>query len=839
MTENQTIKKNSFLYRWLPFLVAFLAPIFILIAIYILRDVFPIGNQMYLRSDMYHQYAPFLKQFADMLKSGTNLEFNWNIGLGNDFVSTYAYYLASPLNWIVLIFPSNWIPEIMSSFIILKSGLMSLSFAYYLSKKFNKTNLLCAAFGIFYALSSYMAAYNWNVMWLDCLVLFPLIILGLERLVKENKGYLYTICIGICILSNYYISIMIAFFLVFYFAYLMITEGKVFGKSNVFKKIGHFVLSSLIGGLIGAVCALPALCTLFDTASGNFSFPKVLTSYYSFVEFASQALMNQEVTMIKGYVPNIYCTVLAFALIPLYWIGKKINIKEKIGKTILLAILVFSFTFNIPAYIWHGFHFPNSLRARHSFIYIFLILLICYEVTLKIKEYSKLSIIICFCIAIGVVIALKFLNDTDKLPLNVFCMCIGFLIAYGIILLLIKGVPLFKFVFMATFCALAIAETYINFEDTGLSTTNRTYYVQDNESISELLNSEKEGFYRTEKVKRKTKNDGSWNSYKSASIFSSTTAQSLSTFYKKFGMQSSTNSFSFYGHTPLMAQILNVKYLISEDELNDSIMNLCAACKNESNETGLEYLYEYKFDTSLGYLVNEDFDKNFITKTNNPFIIQNQLVNALVGAKPIFENDESIINEKISILVKRDGRQFVYLEDKIDAINVEYYRDGKKLKTKNISSLEGPIIVDLGDVCKDDVVQITSADEDFKRIRLIPANMDMDAFVKVSSLISKNKMDVTEYKGNYVKASVHVDKNKTMLFTSIPADKGWSVYVDGKKSTVLYFKDAFLQVPLTQGEHIVEFKYHAPGFIAGLIISIIAILSLIIKKIYCKIQKFE
>ncbi len=80
-------------------LLAFLAPIVILICLYFTRGIFPFGDEMYLRSDMYHQYAPFMKLFQNILKSGNSLEYTWNIGLGSNFMSTFAYYLASPLNW--------------------------------------------------------------------------------------------------------------------------------------------------------------------------------------------------------------------------------------------------------------------------------------------------------------------------------------------------------------------------------------------------------------------------------------------------------------------------------------------------------------------------------------------------------------------------------------------------------------------------------------------------------------------------------------------------------------------------------------------------------------------
>ena len=97
--------------------------------------------------------------------------------------------------------------------------------AWYLRKHCKTNDFGAAFFGIFYALSGYMAAYSWNIMWLDCIVLFPVVMLGLERLVKEQKGLLYCIALGMSILSNYYISIMTCIFMVIYFGALLILEG--------------------------------------------------------------------------------------------------------------------------------------------------------------------------------------------------------------------------------------------------------------------------------------------------------------------------------------------------------------------------------------------------------------------------------------------------------------------------------------------------------------------------------------------------------------------------------------------------------------------------------------
>ena len=178
------------------FTLSFLIPVFIMILIFIQRGIFPFGDESFLRTDMYHQYAPFFSEFRYKLSSGGSLLYSWNLGMGINFSALYAYYLASPLNWLIIFCPQAYVIEFMTYMIVVKIGLSGLSFTYYLSKKGNeKTGIIF--FGIFYALSGYIAAYSWNIMWLDCIILFPIVCLGIEKLVKTGNGFLYAFSLGI------------------------------------------------------------------------------------------------------------------------------------------------------------------------------------------------------------------------------------------------------------------------------------------------------------------------------------------------------------------------------------------------------------------------------------------------------------------------------------------------------------------------------------------------------------------------------------------------------------------------------------------------------------------
>ncbi len=132
------------------FFLAFIIPVVILIIIYFVRGIFPFGENCFLRSDMYHQYAPFMKEFYNKITQGGSLTYSWDIGGGSNFTAIYAYYLASPANWLIRFVPSAYTIEFMNALLIIKTGLASLTFCYYLSKRLGSRHLLIAAFSIFY-----------------------------------------------------------------------------------------------------------------------------------------------------------------------------------------------------------------------------------------------------------------------------------------------------------------------------------------------------------------------------------------------------------------------------------------------------------------------------------------------------------------------------------------------------------------------------------------------------------------------------------------------------------------------------------------------------------------
>ena len=219
MTKIKKIVWNHWVY-----VVSFVIPFLVMMMAYRETKVYPFGDYSFLKVDAFDQYAPFLMDFYRKLKSGASLQYSWNTGMGGGYIPIYAYYLASPVNWLVFFLPKKYIIDTIDVLILIKTSLCGTTFSYFLSKKYGVKNAFTVTIASCYALSSYVIAYCNNVIWLDCLMLFPLIILGVERLYHEKKNRLYFFSLALAVISNYYLSIIICIFLVIYYLMLVLTE---------------------------------------------------------------------------------------------------------------------------------------------------------------------------------------------------------------------------------------------------------------------------------------------------------------------------------------------------------------------------------------------------------------------------------------------------------------------------------------------------------------------------------------------------------------------------------------------------------------------------------------
>ena len=804
---------------------AFVVPVLIMIIIFIQRGIFPFGEESFLRTDMYHQYAPFFSEFQYKLTHGGSLLYSWDVGMGVNFSALYAYYLASPINWLLILCPKGLIIEFMTYTIVLKIGLAGLTMAWYLRRRCGTRDFGVAFFGIFYALSGYMAAYSWNIMWLDCIWLFPVIMLGLERLVKDKKPLLYCISLGLSILSNYYISIMICIFMVIYFGCLLILEGRRSLRATA-RSVWQFAVYSLAAGGLAAVVLLPEIFALQSTASGDFNFPQTVSSYFSIFDMIARHIGNVETEIGLDHWPNIYCGVAVLMFVLLYLGCRKIQVKEKAVYMGLLLFFFASFSVNVLNFIWHGFHYPNSLPCRQSFIYIFLVLTVCYRAYMYLRETSVRHLAAAFWGACCFVLLAEKLVTEEHFHFSVFYVAIIFLAAYaGLIWLYLKK-KASRNVLVLMALGLVSIEAAVNTTVTSVTTTSRTSYTADNEDVINLVEGLMPGdtFFRVEKVTRKTKNDGAWMNFPSVSLFSSTANADLSDFFEKLGCESSTNAYSITGSTPLVDALFSVKYGLytGKPEYEDHISYVA--------ESGNTNLYENLYTLPLGFMIDSSLEWNWQTDMANPADVQNDLCR-IIGADPVlWETYGEVLGNQFTFVPEESGEYYIFVMNR----KVEEVTATIRENSKTFDNVDRGYLLELGYLEAGTEVTLECDASQIMDARAY--RFDTGALSQVHDILNRMPWRLTRWNDTTLEGEVNAGY-EGVLFTSIPCDKGWKITVDGEPVEGRKIFDTFLAIDLPEGRHTITMEYEPEGLRQGAIITFASVLFVAAVAVWGQVQK--
>jgi len=789
-------------------IAAFVVPVVVMLVIFAQRGIFPFGEETFLRTDMYHQYAPFFSEFQNKLKEGGSLLYSWNVGMGINFSALYAYYLASPINWVLIFCPRSLTLEFMTYLIVVKTGLCGLSMAWYLRRHCKTQDFGIAFFGIFYALSGYMAAYSWNIMWLDCILLFPVIVYGLERLVRSGKGMLYCVALGISILSNYYISIMTCIFMVLYFLALLVLERRM-SWEKFLSRSAKFALYSLLAGGLAAAVLLPEVFALQMTASGDINFPKTFTQYFPIFDMIARHIGNVETEIGLDHWPNVYCgvAVLMFAL--LYVLCRKIPVKEKAVYGILLLFFYASFSMNVLNFIWHGFHYPNSLPCRQSYIYIFLVLLMCYRAYMYLEETPGRHLLAAFWGAVAFVILAQKLVTEEHFHFIVYYVAVLVLALYLAVIYLYRKGPRYRMRALLAGLALVAVEAGANMAVTSVTTTSRTSYKKDNAAVEALVDQVLPGdsFFRMEKVTRKTKNDGAWMHFPSVSLFSSTANADLSKLFKKLGCESSTNAYSITGATPLIDMLFAVRYGVYSEEQKSPLHEFVA----QQEET---WLYENRYTLPVGYVVTTNFDNVWSLDVGNPADVQNNLA-TILGAEPVLETvlNTDADGKTLSFFPEESGEYFAYIGNK----KIEKVKAATESGSKTFNNVDRGYLVELG-YCPSGFEVTLSAENSSEDMWADVYRVSEEGLRGVYEALSREPWQLSSWTDTSLAGSVECG-DYGLLMTTVPYDEGWTVLVDGKKQELEKVLDAFCGVRLKPGRHEVSMSYRPKGLKEGFLIS--------------------
>lgn len=813
-------------------LAAFFIPLLFMIFIMIMSKCAPFGKYSFMIVDALHQYLPFFSDYQEKLKSVDSLFYSWNGGLGYNFYSLWAYYLSSPMNLVIALVPKLTLISVLNWIIALKFSICSLTAFGYFSHREGRQSLRNVAFAFCYSFSAYMTGYYWNVMWLEVMILLPVILIGMDKLMEHGDGRLYCLALFGSMFCNYYMSFMVCVFLVFwYFTYYFS------GFKELLKKGIIFAGYSLLAAAMAAVVLLPAYMGLMDTSSATLNFPQ-WTSYGQAAElFATHMVGAAPYTMsVEDGLGNLYCGILPLLLLILYVIDRKISWKEKWRKIIILMLIAVSFQVEILNYIWHGFHNQYGIPNRFAFLYIFLILIMTYDqiTYMDVIATKRWKIILAmFVLLTGVGYCYQLNIYDDKVP---YLLSMALIVVYAILLCIRRRwiKPLL--------CLCMIIEVLGNavFAFSSDGQVDADYYFSETEEIQEIKDKQIPSIeQRMDLLENKMLDESIWHTIPNATMFGSTALGKTVDAMDTLGFYTGVNEYLYEGGTLVTDMLLGMKSILVRN--GDSIFR-----------PGYEYtyskgdvsLYMNSLDTAIGYWMNQKAEITDHTSLS-PFDVQNELMDNAYGCGTLYEdfpvyepiaNDCEITDQgegnfyvengnpqedNVTFVFDIDEGMDLYLHFDAGMLeNTEVFVNGHSQDSGRLNSQ----VLSIGHLSAGDTVtvemQLKEGEEGSGMITMRAASLNQEHYRKLIDRMKENRFQLDSYSSTNIKGTVRA-KEDGLIFFSIPYDKGWTITIDGKKAKSKSILEGFLAVNVKEGDHQIELSYLPPGFSVGWKLSIV------------------
>jgi len=873
--------------------LAFGLPVLILIITYIAMSISPFGEKSVLTVDMDGQYVYFFEQLRDVYTGQASLFYTFERALGGEFLGYFTYYIASPLSFIVVLFPAAAITEAIAIMLILKSGFAGLTFSIYLAKTRKKNPTGFIIFSVMYALCSYAIMFQFNTMWIDAMIWLPLIVLGLESLVKEGKYKLFIISLALAVCSNYYIGYMLCIFVaIYFFAFILSKSSKELneiGETNhMLKSFVRIGVSSVIALMISAGIIFSAYYAL---SLGKSSFQDnsfAIELRFDFLQLISKAFLGSFETIRSEGTPNIYSGLFPLLLLPLFYASKKVSSREEVVYTVLTLIFIASFSINTIDLMWHGFQNPIWFNYRYSFLFTFVLLIMAYRGYESLDDFNmpifgKTSAVLTLLLILVqrlVVLTRYEYSSTDKawMPfefkpdITIIWLSLAFILIYFLIILVRKRTT-FKIatsvLLGVVICSEALVHSIVTWdgiltEGGNASRNNYRTYVDNLTEVSETLQEKDSSFYRTEHVFNRKSNDNLVLDLKGGSEFTSTFNASTLKFLERLGFDIGGQSALYSASNPITDSLLGIKYIISNDETdlkfseaNDNLYHRILAMNGY-------YVYENPYALPVAYRVDKNFE---LALEKMEFFDNNQFVsnynmnlldcmigkssNVLTACDYIF-NKGNLKNSTIDseggrdfrspddtkpcsfyyeVTAKKSGNIYMRLLSPYTTAAKVYLNDSSTPLTSNYFKEKDKSFMNLGYFKAGEKIKV---EIEFTWYRLYLWNTE-DYFVQIDDNALKDAMDVLKDGGLRINEHSDTSISGTLysngdgpVFTTIPYDSNWKVYVDGERVETYKMVDTMLGFDVTDGKHTIELEYVHTPFLIGTIISIIGIDLLIV-----------
>lgn len=827
---------------------AFLIPVIIMIAVYRMVGIYPFGDKTVMTIDLNNQYVSFFSYYQQIIKGEHGIFYTFSKTLGGEMYGLNAYYLMSPLNLILLLFSLEQLPIGIEILTLVKIGLCGMSF-YVFCCKFEKT-WQGWIFSTAYALMAYNIIYQQNIMWLDGIILLPIMIWGIRHIFQKGSPWVYLVALCSGIITNYYIGFMMCIFSVLFFLYEFFCEK----REHLWDWgiIRNYALSSAIAGGMSMWLLYPVLKSLSGgKAVFDMSMLSMTPNFYWNDFFVKLFQGSFDYEQIKNGMPNVFCGMISLLFLAVFFLNRKIELRKKIGAAALFVVVYVSFYLNGFNLIWHGFNPPAWFPYRYSFVFSFLILFFAWEgfqkaAQLSVKEYTLILVI-----SLGGILFLAFwmhhkgfaFMNNEKYLQGMILVLLGGALYWGylyrksqifIVLILVLGS--FGFYQNGVFCLSEFK--YAPYED-------YQAFIQEVQPAVAYVKSMDDGFYRMEKTFSRNECDPMRLDYNGLSHYSSTEKNQTKYFMGQMGFRNNGN-WSYYnrGSTYATDSLLGVKYILSKTKLGDNYELL--------NQIGDVGIYQNKYVLPLGFMAKEPI-LSVNLENAYKFQLQNEIWNSITGQGDELFQEEKLEDIQLHNVVQPDLKQGVYQkEDNHKKAYLSYIFTAKDnnpvfayFGTQELHKARIEVNgTDLGkyfDTYQYDIVRLGSFQEGERVEVRVYLKEDMinitdvwiyeqneNVFSQMYDNVSTGLWNLESFSDTKLIGSVENKGDKKYLFVTIPNDEGWVARVDGKIVPINTAMGIFMGIEVPQGLHQVELSYQLPGLNIGLLLTFISVFVLIL-----------
>lgn len=851
----------------------------------VIFSIFIINKRSFIwQTDGIKQHYIILKDFNEMIRNfitgkseGLTL-FSWNMGLGLDVIGQYSYYvLGDPFAYISLLFPMQYLEYAYTFLIVLRMfciGLAFIIYARYHNKEKGNYNILIGA--IIYTFSSFtLFAGVRHPYFLNAMILLPLLLLGIDKLLRENKKTPFMIFVTLSAIANYYFFYMNTIIIFIYAIISYLCEYRKEGIKHFFRKLGSAVICYIVGILIASIVLLPTIYTFLNSArSGEETICQYSSKYY-------WDLFSKN--LVSAYGDNwsfIGVASIILLMLPILWLRRKEH------KVYFIYFIIATIMLLIPflGSVMNGFSYPNN---RWSFAYAFIlayIITLCFDtkynhrelkymgvfltiysifmLTLAFKNQFKSSFIICM-IQVGIAIlmlisiwyqnkkGITFLNKIkiDKLKIVILILVASNIsvMAYGLYSSYDKG-------YAKQFIRYGKIEEEIN---TQLG-DNEDY----SQNIQKILQEDK-SFYRIAKNPHQMQNLSIYHKYPSTEVYLSLGNKYVYQLSKELEDNRYTVTMNVRGFEDRtkITTLLGTKYYVA-DEKHQNHIPYGYSLKEDIQ--GVK-TYQNNLLLSIGvsydqYMLREDYEKLNPIEKEDALLktaviekeedIQNKKLQRKTNLQDIHQSykevpyrvvDEENIRQGNKIITQKKNRSilldidqiqnselYVYISDfafqgnEKHSINAKFQSKsvGKTIEDKINSAYyqKSPeILLNLGyyKQAKGQIELKFSAKGtyEFEKIQVIA--VPMDNYENTIRKLQQNQLEELTYNNKEIKGKLDLSQDAILQIASSYTD-GWKAYVDGEKVDTIRVNTAFIGIPVSAGEHEIYLEYEVPYLKVGI-----------------------